>query len=80
MDLEQKTALEKYGHFNSTHEVYGVLVEEVQEFFDIVREKPATDKVRHYNKVNRMIEELNQIRAVATRAMNELKTNQIKHV
>lgn len=80
MDLEQKQALEKYGHFNSTHEVYGVLYEEVQEFFDIVREKPATDKAKYYNKLNRMVGELDQIRAVATRAMNELKNNQIKHV
>lgn len=75
MDLEQEKALEKYGHFNSTHEVYGVLFEEVQEFFDIVREQPNTEY-----KAKRMIQELNQIRAVATRAMNELKNNQIKHV
>ena len=80
MDLEQEKAFEKYGHFNSTHEVYGVLFEEVQEFFDIVREKPATDKVKHYNKLNRMVNELDQIIAIAARAMNELKANQIKHV
>jgi len=80
MDLEEKQAFEKYGHFNSTHEVYGVLIEEVQEFFDIVREKPATDKVQYYNKLNRMCNELDQIRAIATRAKRELENNQIKHV
>ncbi len=80
MDVEQEQALEKYGHFNSTHEVYGVLFEEVQEFFDIVREKPAKDKVQYYNKVNRMAKELDQIRAIATRAKRELENNQIKHV
>ena len=68
MDVEQEQALEKYGHFNSTHEVYGVLLEEVEEFFEIVREKPAKDKVQYYNKVNRMAKELDQIRAIATRA------------
>jgi endo-alpha-1,4-polygalactosaminidase (GH114 family) len=75
MDLEQKKALETYGHFNSTHEVYGVLMEEVNEFFEVVREKPNTP-----NKSKRMIEELNQIRAISERAMNELKNNQIKFV
>jgi hypothetical protein len=80
MDIEQERALEKYGHFNSTHEVYGVLMEEVNEFFSVVMEKPAKDNAKHYDKVNRMTEELNQIRAIAERAMNELKNNQIKHV
>ena len=75
MDLEQEKALEKYGHFNSTHEVYGVLIEEVEEFFEIVREQPNTE-----HKAKRMIQELNQIRAIAERAMNELKKNQIKFV
>jgi len=75
MDVEQKQALETYGHFNSTHEVYGVLIEEVQEFFEIVREKPNTEL-----KSERMIEELDQIRAIATRAMNEIRNNQIKFI
>lgn len=75
MDLEQKKALDTYGHFNSTHEVYGVLMEEVTEFFSVVMEKPNTT-----NKKERMIEELNQIRAISERAMNELKNNYIKFV
>ena len=36
---EIQTAREKYGPFNSTHEVYGVLIEEVAEFFELVRIK-----------------------------------------
>ena len=75
MDNEQLTALKKYGHFNSTHEVYGVLMEEVAEFFQIVMEKPGTK-----NKSERMAKELDQIRAVAERAKNELLNNKIKHV
>jgi hypothetical protein len=80
MDIEQSTAFKKYGHFNSTHEVYGVLLEEVQEFFDIVREKPPITIGDMNDKSNRMYNELNQIRAIAERAMSELTSNQIKHV
>lgn len=80
MDLEQKKALETYGHFNSTHEVYGVLIEEVQEFFEVVREPLPKSEFNRISKAERMIDELDQIRAVATRAMNELKANQIKFV
>ncbi len=75
MDLESKKALDKYGHFNSTHEVYGVLFEEVCEFFEVVREKPNTPLKRE-----RMIDELKQIRSVADRAINELQTDKIKWV
>ena len=80
MGIEENTAFEKYGHFNSTHEVYGVLIEEVQEFFEIVREKPAISEAELKTKTQRMINELNQIRAIAQRAMNELSKDQIKHV
>lgn len=75
MDLEAKKALEKYGHFNSTHEVYGVLFEEVCEFFEVVREKPNT-----LRKSERMIEELKQIRSIADRAIQEIETNKIKWI
>lgn len=74
MELE-KQALEKYGHFHSTHEVYGVMFEEVNEFFDIVKEKPGTP-----NKKNRMISELDDIIAVCSRAKKELQNNEIKFV
>ena len=85
MDKEQQNALNKYGNFHSTHEVYGVLMEEVQEFFDIVKE-PTKEEGFDYAfdalkfKKERMIKELDQIRAVAERAMNELKESKIKWV
>ena len=58
MDIEQKKAFEKYGHFNSTHEVYGVLIEEVAEFFQVVMERPQDDVFLRNEKADRMIEEL----------------------
>lgn len=75
---EQQEALDKYGHFNSTHEVYGVLKEEVDEFWDMVKMKP--DKSRYIDKKHKMISELTQIAAIADRAIEELKANQIKWV
>lgn len=33
VSLEIQRSREKYDYFNSTHEVYGVLFEEVEEFF-----------------------------------------------
>jgi hypothetical protein len=88
---EIQTAREKYGPFNSTHEVYGVLIEEVEEFFDLV-------KIRNYspdmfdgkakkelqesldNKKRNMIHELMQIAAISLRAIDELEHDQIKWV
>ena len=72
---ESEKAFEKYGHFNSTHEVYGVMMEEVAEFFEIVREKPGTE-----NKIQRMMLELHQIESICERARKELRNDQIKFV
>lgn len=78
---EIQTAREKYGNFNSTHEVYGVLIEEVEEFFEYVRQKPytKTDGERA-GKENGMINELIQISAIALRAIDELENGNIKWV
>jgi hypothetical protein len=76
---EQQQALEKYGHFNSTHEVYGVLLEEVEEFWDMVKLKTANNEQASYNKSRMMISELTQIAAIAERAIKELKANQINN-
>ena len=43
--MEIQTSRDKYGPFNSTHEVYGVLVEEVQEFMDEVKKKTLAKDV-----------------------------------
>lgn len=71
---EAKKAFNKFGHFNSTHELYGVLIEEVDEFYELVRQKPNPKKAQ------RMIEELTQVAAVAYRGVIELQNQQIKHV
>lgn len=82
---EIQTAKDKYGCFNSTHEVYGVLIEEVEEFFEVVKEKPihknefmAPEKTD--SKQKRMKAELLQIAAISLRAIDELEHNQIKWV
>ena len=85
---EIQTAKEKYGHFNSTHEVYGVLIEEVQEFFQEVQIKNSDQSIFKSHEINEdmqtkkknMIHELNQIAAIALRAADELKNNEIKWV
>lgn len=71
---EAKKADEKYGNFNSTHELYAVLQEEVEEFWDLVKMKPDP------NKSAQMVEELTQIAAIAVRGIRQLDDKQIKHV
>lgn len=85
MDIEAKKAQEKYGHFNSTHEAYAVLKEEVEEFWDLVKlptliegEKYPFDAIN--NKKQKMISELNQIRSVTERIIEELENKQIKFI
>ena len=75
IDQEMNQARQKYGPFNSTHEVYGVLKEEVDEFWDLV-------KLKHKGPAekDRMIHELMQVAAIAQRAMNEIKNGEIKFI
>lgn len=73
-----KKAFEKYGHFNSTHEVYAVLQEEVQEFFELVRLPNNKDQTEF--KTKRMISELEDIATVVLRAIDELERRKIKWV
>lgn len=40
---ELESSIEKHGHFNSAHEAYAVLLEEVEEFWEEVRKKKKTD-------------------------------------
>ena len=78
---EIQTAKEKYGPFNSTHELYGVLKEEFEEFFEIVKERPLQfEDEKDSAKSYRMIHELSQIAAVALRGIDELQHNEIKWV
>jgi hypothetical protein len=84
---EIQTAKEKYGPFNSTHEVYGVLKEEVDEFWDEVKIKSFSpdwsEEITNnqlLEKKKSMIDELSQIAAISLRAIDELEHNQIRWV
>ena len=85
---EIQTAKEKYGPFNSTHELYGVLAEEMDEFFEIVKRKTlnniSDDPFEHFannmGKSPDMIHELTQIAAIALRGIDELQHNEIKWI
>lgn len=85
---EINQANDKYGDFNSTHEVYGVLKEELDEFWELVKSKLDADYKFHDSfdsagmttRRTRMIEELTQIAAVALRAAKQLEEDRIKWV
>ena len=82
IEREKKDAEEKYGHFNSAHEVYAVLLEEVDEFWELVKLPTASNDYWDDNKIyldkkRKMIGELTQIAAIAQRAMEEISGNNI---
>ena len=67
IQVELMTACEKFPAIHSAHEAYGVLAEEMAEFFDEVRKSPRKrddDAMRH---------ELIQIAAMAMRAIIDLE-------
>lgn len=80
VEIQIQYAIIKYGNFNSTHEAYAVLKEELDEFWDIVKKnidyKESNDD---YIKM-KMIEELIQIAAISIRVANELDNNKIKFI
>ena len=88
VSLEIQQAREKYGYFNSTHEVYGVLIEEVSEFFQAVQVKNSDTSTFSSFELNEdmqtkkknMIHELTQIAAISLRAIDELRHNKIKWI
>lgn len=80
-----KEIQDKYGHYHSLHEAYGVMIEEVQEFFDVVKlptlkegDEIPFDGINH--KKNRAISELNDIINVCNKTIQELENNQIKFI
>ena len=79
---ESESARAKYGPYNSSHEVYGVLSEDVAELFDIVREKTMEDDDTFHvrDKKARMISELLQIASVANRAADEIMKGEVKWI
>ncbi len=63
---ELKKVREKHGKMASAHEGFGVLYEEVWEFFDEVRKKSSKRNLKN------MYKELVQIAAVAQRTAEDL--------
>jgi hypothetical protein len=59
LDTEMRHAFNKFGPYHNGHEVYGVLYEELAEFFDHVRDNTANEPEAAY--------ELVQLAAVALR-------------
>ena len=79
IDDQIRYGKEKYGHFNSCHEGYGVLLEEVNEFWDLVK----VNKTKNYDHDalrNQMVNELIQIASVSIRLATEIHTEKIKHL
>lgn len=78
---EAEKARAKYGAFHSTHELYGVLMEEVEEFWHEVKCNTAGwHKSTLDIRKDDMISELRQIAAIAYRGIQELENDQIKFV
>jgi len=77
---EISSARVKYGAFNSTHEAYAVLLEEVEELWDIVKKNTERTYGTAEWKTKALLPELIQISAVAKRIAIELSNHEIKHV
>lgn len=69
---EAEKARVKFGNYNSTHEAYAVLKEEVDEFWQLVKDSKQDGFLSEH-----MIKELIQISAVAYRAAMEIKENKM---
>ena len=78
---EIEKARDKYGPYNSTHELYGVLQEEVNEFWELVQAKYEITARHDQNSQKRaMIAELTQVAAVAIKGIEDLKNGDVKWV
>jgi hypothetical protein len=58
---------EKYGTFNTTHEAYGILLEEVDELWDEIKKK------RRKRDMSKMREETIQVAGIAIRFALDMK-------
>ena len=63
---EHKSASEKFSPFNSAHEGYAILAEEVDELWDEVKKKPSARDKR------KMYDEAKQVAAMAIRFMTDV--------
>lgn len=66
VDVEICISKEKHKPFNSSHEGYGVLLEELDEVWEEIK------KSKNYTLSNESKQELIQVAAVAMRMINEL--------
>lgn len=80
VETEIQKAESNYGNFNSTHEAYAVLKEEVDELWDIIKKNTERTYGTAEWKTKALVPELIQIAAIAIRTANELKQNKIKFV
>jgi len=80
IDAEIAKSKNNYGAFNSTHEAYAVLQEEVEELWDIIKKNTERTYGTPEWKTKALIPELIQIAAVAKRMAIELENNEIKFV
>ena len=71
VEAELRRALEKYGPFNSSHEGYGILLEEVDELWHEIKnnKKIETRRLQY--------DEAKQVAAMALKLMVCLKTSSI---
>lgn len=63
IEAELESATKEFGPFNSTHEAYGVMKEEFDEFWDAIKK----------NDINGARVEAIQIAAMATRFLIDMK-------
>ncbi len=80
IDAEISKSKKHYGAFNSTHEAYAVLQEEVEELWDIIKKNTERTYGTPEYKTKALIPELIQIASVAKRMAIELECKEIKFV
>jgi len=78
IEEEIEYARDKYGAFNSTHELAAVLKEEYDEFWDLVKNNKYPEAEDLLPSL--MVRELTQIAAIAIRGIRELENDEIKFV
>ncbi|MCU0677646.1 MAG: hypothetical protein MUE69_33300, partial [Myxococcota bacterium] len=66
VSLRARQITERHGDFASAHEIYGVLAEELDELFDVVKQRESM------RSTTKMIRELVDIASAALRAANQL--------
>ena len=67
---ELQRAMRMFPTFNSPHEGYAVILEELDELWDEVKDNPKTEPLRRL-RVERMRQEATQVAAMAIRFMLE---------